>query len=106
MTLFRCMTSIRGFALSAGLFAAALCAAPGARAEGEGTANYMPDRLAEILMEQARAASMPACEAILVPVGTDGTYRLTYRVIRAGQPQVPRPANAMSAVVQSGACPR
>lgn len=106
MTPFRRITGLRGFALGAGLVAASLCAAPGARAEGEGTANYMPDRLAEILMEQARASSMPACEAILVPVGNDGTYRLTYRVVRAGQPQVARPANAMSAVVQSSACPR
>lgn len=106
MTLFHRMTSTRGFALGAGLFAAALCAAPGARAEGEGTANYMPDRLAEILMEQAAAARMTVCEAVLIPVGTDGTYRLSYRVVRPGQPQVARPANAMSAVVQSSACPR
>ena len=82
------------------------CFAQGARAEGEGTANYMPDRVAEVLMEQARAASMTVCEAVLVPVGTDGTFRLTYRVARAGQPMVPRPANSMNAVVQSSACPR
>lgn len=79
---------------------------PAARAEGEGGGNYMPDRVAEILMEQARVAGMTACEAVLIPIGTDGTFRLSYRVVRAGQPQVPRPANSMTAVVQSSACPR
>jgi hypothetical protein len=92
--------------LSTGVALLALGGANLARAEGEGTANYMPDRVAEILMEQARAAGMTTCEAVLVPVGNDGTYRLTYRVVRAGQPAVARPANAMTAVVQSSACPR
>jgi tartrate dehydratase alpha subunit/fumarate hydratase class I-like protein len=104
MNIFRRVTARHGFALAAVMLAAGV--STGARAEGEGTANYMPDRVAEILMEQARTAGMTACEAILVPVGTDGTFRLTYRVTRAGQPQVARPANGMSAVVQSSACPR
>lgn len=94
------MIALAGFALLS------LGAAPRAQAEGEGTANYMPDRVAEILMEQARTAGMTACEAILVPAGNDGTFRLTYRVVRAGQPQTARPANSMTAVVQSSACPR
>lgn len=106
MTRFRPISAGRLLAVAAGLFAASLCAAPGARAEGEGFANYMPDRLGEILMQQAAAAQMTVCEAVLVPVGTDGTFRLTYRVVRPGQAQVPRPTNAMSAVVQSSACPR
>jgi hypothetical protein len=95
-----------GLTLAAGLFAAGLVLAPGARAEGEGTANYMPDRVADTLMQQARAAGMTACEAVLVPTGTEGTFRVVYRVVSAGQPQVARPANSMSAVVQSSACPR
>lgn len=99
-------TNLRRAALSTGLALLALGMAHAARAEGEGTANYMPDRVAEILMEQARAAGMTTCEAVLVPIGNDGTFRLTYRVVRPGQPAVARPANAMSAVVQSAACPR
>lgn len=106
MTMFPHIRDQRRVLLATGIFAASLAFSSNARAEGEGTANYMPDRLAEILMEQARTANMPACEAILVPVGNDGTYRLTYRVVRPGQPMVARPANAMSAVVQSSACPR
>lgn len=99
-------STLRRALLSTGLAFLALGMANAARAEGEGTANYMPDRVAEILMEQARLAGMPTCEAVLVPVGNDGTFRLTYRVVRPGQPAVPRPINAMSAVVQSSACPR
>jgi hypothetical protein len=98
-------SNLRRAVLSTGLALLALGMANAARAEGEGTANYMPDRVAEILMEQARAAGMRTCEAVLVPIGNDGTYRLTYRVVRPGQPAVARPANAMTAVVQSGACP-
>jgi hypothetical protein len=99
-------STIRRALLSTGLALLALSMAQTARAEGEGTANYMPDRVAEILMEQARAAGMTTCEAVLVPVGNDGTFRLTYRVVRQGQPAIPRPINGMSAVVQSSNCPR
>lgn len=106
MTRIQRMLSGRGLVLGAGLIAAGLIATPGARAEGEGTANYMPDRVADILMEQAAAARMSVCEAILVPVGNDGTFRLTYRVVRPGQPQVARPANSMTAMVNSSSCPR
>ncbi len=106
MTHFHRMLTRPGLVLGAGLLGAALCAAPGARAEGEGAGNYMPDRTAEILMEHAAAARMSVCEAVLIPVGSDGTFRLVYRVVRPGQPQIARPANAMSAVVQSSACPR
>jgi hypothetical protein len=80
-------------------------AAPGARAEGEGT-NFMEDRVAQLLMQQAQAASMNVCEAVLIPI-SGNQYRLEYRVVRPGQPQVPRPANAMAAVVANPAgCPR
>lgn len=104
MTTIRHIPGGRGLALAIGIFAVAL--APGARADGEGTANYMPDRVAETIMQQAAAAGMRACEAVLIPTGTAGTYRVVYRVVAANQPQVARPTNSMSAVVQSSACPR
>jgi hypothetical protein len=80
-------------------------AGPGARAEGEGS-NFMEDRVATLLMEQARAATMPFCEAILIPTGAN-QFRVEYRVVRPNQPQVPRPANGMTALVMNPAgCPR
>lgn len=86
--------------------AAPLAAAPQmARAEGEGT-NFMEDRVAIFLMEQAQRANMPICEAVLIPT-TPGQFRVEYRVVRPGQPAVPRPANTMTVVVTNApGCPR
>lgn len=76
-----------------------------AHAEGEGT-NFMEDRVALLLMEQAERANLPVCEAVLIPT-TAGQFRVEYRVVRPGQPQVPRPANTMTVVVMGApGCPR
>ncbi|WP_207541117.1 hypothetical protein [Sabulicella rubraurantiaca] len=96
-------TAARRLALGAALGFVAL-AGP-ARAEGEGT-NFMEDRVARILMEEAERARMPVCEAVLIPAGNN-TFRIEYRVNRPNLPQVPRPPNGMSAIIATGApCPR
>jgi hypothetical protein len=66
----------------------------------------MEDRVATLLMEQARAANMAVCEAILIPTAAN-QFRIEYRIVRPGQPQVARPANGMTALVMNPAgCPR
>ena len=75
-----------------------------ARAKGEGT-NFMEERVAQLLMEQAAAVRMSVCKAVFIPLNGD-RYRLIYRVVRSGE-QVPRLANAMAAAVANSAgCPR
>lgn len=99
------MNALSRLALFAALAAPLMAAPQQAQAEGEGT-NFMEDRVAIFLMEQAQRATMPVCEAVLIPT-TGGQFRLEYRVVRPGQPQVARPANAMTAVVANpGGCPR
>jgi hypothetical protein len=99
------MNALSRLALIAAVAAPLMSASQLARAEGEGT-NFMEDRVAMILMEQAQRANMPVCEAVLIPT-TGGQFRIEYRVVRAGAPQVARPANGMTALVANPAgCPR
>lgn len=97
---------LRAASLALPLVAGALAFSPSARAEGEGGGAFMVDRVAEVLMQQAAASNMATCEGVLTPVGRDGTYRLTYRVVRPGDTMIPRPANSMTAVILTDACRR
>lgn len=99
-------TTLRALTLVLPLAAGALAFGPTARAEGEGSGAFMVDRVAEVLMQQAAQANMATCEGVLTPLGNDGTYRLTYRVVRPGDTMIPRPANGMTAVIVTDACRR
>lgn len=98
--------ALRAAGLALPLAAGALALSPAARAEGEGGGAFMVDRVAEVLMQQATAANTVTCEGVLTPVGSDGTYRLTYRVVRPGDTMIPRPANSMTAIILTNACRR
>jgi hypothetical protein len=87
------------------LLLSGLALSPAARAEGEGGGHFRPDRVAEVLMDQARQAGVTACEGILTPAG-NGTFRLTYRVVRPGTPMIARPDDGMTAVIMTDACLR
>lgn len=98
--------ALRAAGLALPLAAGAIAFSPSARAEGEGGGAFMVDRVAEILMQQAAATGMATCEGVLTPVSNDGTYRLTYRIVRPGDTMIPRPANSMTVVVVTDACRR
>ena len=97
---------LRAVSLALPLAAGTMAFGPVARAEGEGDGAFMEDRVAEVLMQQAAAARMAACEAVLTPLGRDGTYRLTYRIVRPGDTMIARPANGMTAIILTDACRR
>ncbi len=99
------MNFLRPSLAATGLILSGLALSPAARAQSTGGGEFLPDRVAEVLMAQAREAGMTTCECVLTPAG-NGTFRLTYRVVRPGVPMIPRPDDSMTAVIVTDACLR
>jgi hypothetical protein len=93
-------------ALAVPLLASGLVGSSAANAQSDGISNFAMDRTSEYLVDQAQAAGMTVCEGVLMPLGTDGTYRLIFRLVRPGEAVIPRPANSMPAIIMTDNCPR